>query len=1428
MGASQLFSIALILLPLQIHADEQWVIRHYGLAHGMPVSSATSAQIDSDGFLWFATHDGLARFDGRRFSVFDSERFPEMGSNRVNRLFKGRHGTIYGLGDQGAWLRIDANRVRRVVLDPEHADAKVSFVTYQRSEADSPSSICVTLTSGLYCEATDPELAPSGFYQRRGFDPEMPVIAALPSAAYDWLIVRGHGIYLAHGASRRLLWPDASLTMTGTLAQTKTSHDGALIVPVRGGVRRLFPDGRSEWVVTDPQLDLVQLHVNPNGDVDISTLHESYRIDGRGVRTQIIARRPQEVVLRRWPEATPAIDRDPGSGTSGEWFSRGGTLYRDGRVVLESSGQVEDVLFTDAGILWVSTSRDGVYAVSPIRLDLIEDRGLAESNIFATAMANDGGVWAGSLGSGMFRITAGDHVERFNESDGLPGPNIWGVGVTPEQAVFALPLRGGVWQFDPDTRRFARLELPDGLNQARLRSLSVDAEGQLWLAGSEGAWQRTRSAQGEDWQQRWPSAAEGQWARLNVQSLLHDADGRLWIATDQGLFWQKEQQSQRIEVLRGVAVRGLLRAHDGALWVATEGKGLQRFPPEDLLGLSPQPFSRAQGAPSNSPHALVQDAAHHLWVNSNQGVYRLTPEEVEDLLRGRVRAISPLTLGLGDGLRDLEGNGGVQPAAVLATDGRIWFPNQKGIVRFHPRAVGVNRPPGRVVIESLRAGRQALALHQDDQSIRLPIGARDLSLSFTAAELNTGLVRFRYRLLGTGRQPEWIDVQATESANFEMLLPGVYRFEVQAGNADGRWATESTTLTFEIPAYFYESPLFQWGGIVLLLMLGGLILRWRWRRLLARARDLEKVVQERTEELARTKSAVEQALDKLAQSHAALSESHVEIESRNQRLAEQATRLEALDRFRTRLLADVSHELRSPLMLVELPLQSLSERSLSDSDQRLVTLARQNSARLSHLIGQLVQLVQAEAQQIALKFRRIELLTLARAVADGFAPLLQKNNVDLVVKSEHDAELPRIFADPEHLATVISNLLDNASKYTPPGSQISIELQLLAASEQVRLRVQDAGPGFPPQLANRLFERFFRAEGPPCAGREGLGVGLALAQELIHLHGGSIGAANRTDRSGACFWFDLPLGSAHVSIDDLVLTQSDVVDAPSAAPASIAEDSACLLLVEDHPDLAAYLADRLGEHCSVFAVASAEEAWEHLQERRFACVVSDVVLPGADGVALCARIKADRHLCSIPVLLISAKAGKSDRANGLAAGAEAWLTKPFSLELLFQAVNRAWPGFGWLGTHVSRSADVEYPRSAVPARGVDSPQPGELGEDNSRDPLLESAKQRLSDPEFGVPQWAEHAHLSDRQLRRRVADLTGMAPVAWLREQRLLRVHQLVSSASCRTLAEAGLRAGIHNAAYLYRLYRARFGERSASPEEGPPSRRREGSPGSS
>lgn len=1361
-------------------APTPWVARHYGSTDGLPVSSASAAAIDAQGFLWLATHDGLARFDGREFTIFDAAQFPVLGGNRFRTLHADAAHTVHALGDGGEWVRLRAGAIERVGAAPGLRVLEVQHLP----------RLCVTADSGLHCVAEDGLT----WRLRRAFAPGEMVRLALADGEADWLLVQGTGLKHCRATDCQTVWHHHDPLLSGAAGRVHLLSAGRLLIALPAGLLSARPDAPAEWVrrASDGAVlrDIVQLRADAEMGVLAGTPDGLYRIEG----TTAIALpdRPAAGVgqlAQAWRAPDGAL-----------WRSAGGALYRDAQPLLESRGTITDVAFGGAGSAFVTTLRDGFYVLAPPRVELLGNAGspLAGGNLYGMTMDHAGAVWLGSLGDGLLRLRPGGALQRYGPEHGLPGLNPWVVlADVRRRRVLVAPYQPGLWLWDAALDSFVPLALPAALKAAPIRALSIDPRGLVWAAGEAGAWQEQSDG---SWLKRWPEQGA---SPVTVLALAHGTDGTTWFGSHRGL-WRQAADGRVNPVastlLGNTPVRGLYRSGDGTLWACTEGRGLLRIAPDDSTGAHARRLGRAEGLPSNSPHAVLEDAAGALWINSNQGIFRLTPDALAEFLDGRSTLLSPLTLGLADGLTELEGNGGVQPAALADPLGRFWFPSQRGVVRFDPARLPLRRAAPQAVIDGLDHEGTALDL----RATALPAGVRTIQIRYNAADLHAAAqVRFRYRLAPLEKR--WTEAGDRRVAAFAALAPGRYRFEVLAGNGDGFWAPAPTVQTFEVPPFWYET---SWARIALLLAaaLGAAgLAHWRWRRLRLRARQLDAQVQVRTQELRAEKQRVESTLDELALIHDELARTHREIERRNHLLAEQATRLEALDRFRTRLLADVSHELRTPLMLIRLPLKELAgaNAGLSERDRQRIALPLQQTERLAHLVEQLVGLVRAEAGQLRLSLRRLDLERWTTRLLAGFQPLAESAGVQLELTLADG--LQPVYADPDQLATVIGNLLDNALKYSPRGCTVQVRLAPMDDSD-IEFSVCDQGPGFDPALATQLFERFFRAEGPPRAGREGLGIGLALARELVGLHGGRIGARRRA-AGGAEFWVTLPLGNAHVALDELPLDPNPET-APAAATAAeeattglaAAALAGSLLLVEDHPELAAYLGERLAEHYPVEVVGDAESAWQRLTTGAVRVLVSDVVLPGMDGIALCTQVRAaaDSELAGLPIVLVSAKSGADDRERGLQAGASAWLGKPFSLEQLLESLAPLWPA--------PRRPVPDAPAlaTASPAPDAATPPRADVVAD---DPLLQLALAQLADAAFGVAEWTARAHLSERQLRRRVAELTGQAPVVWLREQRLMRVRELVGSGRCRTLAQAGHQSGFDNPGYLYRLYRARYGD---------------------
>lgn len=1359
-----------MLWSVSAMAGDDWVVRHFSTADGLPVSSASAARTDRDGFLWLATHDGLARFDGRRFEIFDMASQPAMDSNRVVGLYTDDLDRLHALTSQGTLLSVRANRIERVVPNPVQPSAAI------RQVLESP--FCVTLADGLFCHDDGGQ-----FRRTAEFEPEMNVHQALPGPdGSAWLVSRDRDVWWQPPGGGHQHSHTRLPTAIPSAATPVHLPDGSLLVPQIDHLLRITHDGdtvRYDWPDLErfPESELIRLHRADGMAVWVGTSRALYRLNAGTGKWSRPAMQGLPASSETSARPGPSIGWTAEDGTT--WNVLAGTLYRNQQKVLTTEGLIQDVYQSDEGLVWISTLRDGVYSLSRPRVDLIDRRdGLQSENLYGVSLDSEGQLWLGSL-SGGIQVISNDSVRYYGTDEGLPGENPWAVIAAPEGTVYVATFQPGLYALRPGRDRFQAVVLPADMAGMQLRALSLDADQRLWAGGETGVWRQDADG--------WSAFCVESLGEVTVLSILHMHDGARWYGTSEGLWYEDERSCRPFAAdhLGDFEARNVFLDSAGRVWASTLGHGLIHIrAPADSTAEAPgwQRLGRQQGLPSNSLHAVAEDAEGNLWVNSNQGVFRISRADLNQYLDGESGSLSPLVLTRADGLRELEGNGGVQPAVAVDPDGRILFPSQAGLVSIEPQGLPLRAQAPTAVIDALVAGGVAQDIRQNPS---LPIGQRNLQIRFAAADLRGGRDRFRYRLVPVGRntseETPWEQALGQNTTSLIALAPGRYRFEVLAGNNDGVWSAQPAVAEFSIPAYWHETAGFRLSLLALALLGLGLAVHWRMQSLKRQRSELNRQVNVRTRELAAEKVRAEQTLARLADAHESLAETHDKLARRNRKLAAQTDRLISLDGFRKRLLADVSHELRTPLMLIELPLAELDSAGgpdsarLNEAQRRNLAVARAQTDRLGQLVNQLVTLVQAESGQLELNIRHFGINELITDLTGAYRLIARQRGIELQADVP-DTDL-KVFADRDQVITALGNLIDNAIKHSPDGSRIEIVRRRGADETTVQLAVIDQGPGFDASLTDRLFDRFYRHEQSAGSGRTGLGIGLALAREISQLHGGSIGARNRA-RGGAEFWLELPLGSSHIALEDLALDDDTRSGAPVAEPA-IGSTAEGLLLVEDHPELAAFLTERLNELLPTCTVASAEDALDVLARRKVGLVVSDVMLPGMSGLELCRRTSGEPD--RPPVILISARAGSVDRQSALDAGASEFLAKPFGMNALFDAVATAWP------TARKRMNPAEC--------------------DHHGDSVMAPAASNLSDPDFGVDEWARAVHLSPRQLRRRVAEICGLSPLAWLREQRLLQVRSLVSSGTCKTLAEAGARSGLENPAYLYRLYRARFGD---------------------
>ncbi len=398
-----------------------------------------------------------------------------------------------------------------------------------------------------------------------------------------------------------------------------------------------------------------------------------------------------------------------------------------------------------------------------------------------------------------------------------------------------------------------------------------------------------------------------------------------------------------------------------------------------------------------------------------------------------------------------------------------------------------------------------------------------------------------------------------------------------------------------------------------------------------------------------------------------------QLEEARNRLEDTVRQLESASQAQQRFFTNVSHELKTPLTLVIAPLDELeTEVARTGSERALAMLGslRRNARHLHELVEELLDFSRLDAGGIEAHKQPLDLVALAADVVDTLRPLAQRRRIDM--RLEEPDEPCGVFADPRHLRKVLFNLVGNAIKYIREGDSIRVRLRREGA--QVRVDVADTGPGIPEDQAELVFERFHRCWNDEDRVVEGSGIGLAMARELVDLHGGTL-VHEPTPGGGSTFVMRLPVGLAGAAEPEAGLGREDpsaaernlvvlarepaededTLDEPTADP-----DARLVLVVEDNVDMRLFLERTLQPHFRVRTAANGEEGLAAAREWMPDLVLSDVAMPRLDGLEMCRRLKADTRTRNIPVILVSARPGKAAALEGFAAGADDYVVKPFS------------------------------------------------------------------------------------------------------------------------------------------------------------------------
>lgn len=1329
---------------------------------GLSQNSVICMARDSRGWIWFGTEDGLNRYNGYDFKVFRHDpRDPHsLATGYVTAILEDSSGTLW-VGTRGGGLnRFEAEQEHftHFVHDPGDSES-LSGHNVNAIVESGDGSLWVATESGL-----NRLNRASGRFQRYPDDRE--TSNSLAGKVVNTLLEDGSST-LWVGTSRGLFRFEPETDRFRPFQEVVAGR----MAPSREDVRFIYEDNRGYlWIATYKggllRIDRDRLSI-------VRYLHNRKAPYPLGTNDINIILEDSEKAGHLWLGTRGAglVHFD----TEEARFCRHRNVPADPYSI--SNDRVSSLLYDQSGTLWAGTYDAGINKLHRNHRRFLhythrpdDTTSLSDSYIRSISEDASGNLWIGTYDGGLNRMDAETRkVTRFlndpENSLSLSTNEIRSVYVDREGFVWAGTYHGGLNRLDPAKGTFRRYRHdpndPESLCDDRVLAVVEDKAGRLWV-GTEGGLCELDRKQGKFNRFQHDPADPHSLGHNIVYELYVDRSGTLWIATFGGGLSRWDESQRRFQQfvhqpgdggsLPGNFVLSLYQDRAGTLWVGTLGGGLAGLEPGGSKFTS---FSTADGLPNNVIHGILEDDEGILWLSSNQGLARFNPAG------GEIR-----TYTLADGLLTNEFSAKAYARTQVEN---LAFGTVAGLTIFDPKELADNPHLPPVVITDFQIFNKSVVPAGDSLLKKPAYLSKGITLShrqsvftfefaaldFVAPQKN----QYAYRM--EGFDDDWNYVENRRFATYTNLDPGDYLFQVKASNSDGVWNEEGTTIRIRITPPFWRT---GWAYFLYLSAAGSIFFA-------VRRFEMNRI--------------------------------HLRNQVKLGRL--EAEKLKEVDRLKSRFFANISHEFRTPLTLILGPVKDLIEELPRSEWMAKLRLVERNGIRLRRLIDQLLDLSRMETGRMRLRAAPADIVAFARGVTMAFSSMAERARIELSFQS--NSESAELYFDPEKLEDVLVNLLSNAFKFTPDGGRITTCVEIL--QDCAILSVEDSGTGVPAESLPHIFKRFYQADNSETREPEGSGIGLALAQELVRLHGGTIEASSETGK-GSVFQVRLPLGKAHLKPDEIVeplpagktdlplelFQTQDETALSNGEPDSPAEidSQPILLLVEDNSDLRAFMRGHLRQEYSLLEACDGIEGLEIARSRIPDLVICDIMMPRMNGYQFCTALKNDELTSHIPVILLTARASQDEKLAGLDAGADAYLTKPFNRwELLARIRNlielRRQLRKRFSGAVVLKLDELEV--SSVDGIFLNK--------------ALVAVEKHLDEEAFGVAELAHELAMSRSQLHRKLKALTSLSPTLFIRSIRLQRAADLLSQRA-GTVAEIAYQVGFSSQSYFSKCFHQEFG----------------------
>ncbi len=1354
------------------------IIKKISTYQGLSNSVINAIVQDNNGFMWFATEDGLNRYDGYKFTVFrhDTHDPNTISDNFISDLYKQPGSNQLWIATNNGLNLYDYDKDRFIhFTHNDHNTFSINNNLVSKITKSNDGNLWIgtngggvsyfNLKSAHFTHIMNVPGCDAHFNDGR--------ISALLEDSYGilWIGTQDAGLY-AYDIRRNQVFCYKQ-------GQQRTNSIPSNIINV------IFEDrNHNLWIGTNGGLSLFE----KNTKKFITFVHHSN--DPSSLSSNIVRNIIQDKEGVIWV----------GTQTGGisKFRLNAAMIENPDRAIFQNIYESDDetglsystvqVLYQDKdNNIWIGTYKGGINFISGtpdqfLTIDQSKNNkpGLSYHKLWGICDDNQGNIWIGTDGGGINEYNpSSGKIRVFKHSDknprSLSDNAVLSALKDKEGNLWFGTYIGGLNRYDPKTGGFTHYEnIPDdstSLPNNDVRVIYEDAQHKIWV-GTNGGGLSLFSIKNHTFN----NSIMRKWGLTvaSVRAMIQDKAGNYWIGTYRtGVYYIKRLTSEITHFLHNSndtcslgnnTVFSIIQDHIGRIWIGTYGGGLSLYDPSHN---SFKNYGENNGLANDNIKALLEDKSGNIWLSTIKGISCFSLQKKYFI-----------NYDIQDGLPA----GEFADGSALFSGGIMYFGNMYGLCYFAPERVRKTVLYPIVHIVDFQLFNKSVNIRSDqfpDSPLsRNIINTREITLNykqsfftlvFSALNYQTP-DKIQYAYMMQGLDNTWNYTGNERIATYRNLKPGRYVFMVKATNIPKDWGSAYTSLVINVLPPFWET---WWAYLIYFVFLLGIIFR------------IYKYYQQ--------KSLLKQNL-----------------------LFEKITRQKEsqLNQEKLRFFTNITHEFRSPLTLIIGPLEDLlSESKLTAPIVRKLMLIHRNSNQLLNLIDKLLEFRKVEAGEMKLRIIRGNIASLLNEVYYSFNPLFAHKNIEFVI--ETCAGEVDLWYDPEKIVIILNNLLSNAYKYTHEGGKVSLELTcgIANGNEVVMIKVRDTGVGISEDHKQNIFDQYYRIEEVKEA--QGYGIGLALTKNLVLLLKGDISVESELSK-GSCFTVTLLRGNHHFSQDQifndgdkptpnmntmLTFESGKVASEPSEPDISSQENSQkkIMLVVEDNDDIMSYIKDSFVEEFRILEASNGEMGLKLAIKFLPDIIITDIIMPKMDGLELCKRVKSDLKTCHIPVIMLTALNTLQYKIEGYEIGADSYITKPFSTSLLASRIHNLIKSRNLLAEHISRSLLFQ-------------PEEVQLGLKDEKfiSDVIEIIERNILNEKFDALFLAEELNMSHSALYRKLKALSGFTIVEFIRGIRLKKAAQMLRSQSY-TVSEVAYMVGFNDLKHFRNSFKEQY---KVSPSE--------------